>query len=132
MAETVVTALTPTEAVRLILAHVHPLTPIRRPLADALDLVLAETVTSPMDIPPWPNSAMDGYALRAADIPSVPATLRVVESVPAGQFPRRPVGPGRGSADLHRRAHTRGSRHRHPAGGHGAGRPRSHHHRERP
>jgi molybdopterin molybdotransferase len=90
--------LTPTEAARLMLEPCAPLPPERRGLREALDLVLAEDVHSPMDLPPWANSAMDGYALRAADVtgaaPERRVTLRVVEQVPAGQFPQRPVRSG--------------------------------------
>src|SRR5579884_3865410 len=90
--------LTPTEAARTILEHVAPLAPERRPLREALDLVLAEAVTSPLDLPAWDNSAMDGYAVRAADVreasPERPVTLAVIETVAAGRFPTRPVGPG--------------------------------------
>lgn len=90
--------LTPTEAARLILEHVHPLPPVRRPLRDALDLVLAEDVTSPIDLPPWDNSAMDGYATRAADVAEAsaerPVSLAVIETIAAGQFPALAVGSG--------------------------------------
>jgi len=90
--------LTPTEAARLIVSHLTPLPPARVPLRDALDLVLAEDVVSPLDLPPWDNSAMDGYAVRSADVAGAsagkPAILRVIESVAAGGFPTRPVGRG--------------------------------------
>jgi len=90
--------LTPTEAARLILEHVAPLSPVRRSLREALDLVLGEDVASPIDLPPWDNSAMDGYATRAADVEGASAgrkvVLAVIESVAAGQFPVRPIGPG--------------------------------------
>jgi molybdopterin molybdotransferase len=90
--------LTPTEAARLMLEPCAPLPPERRGLREALDLVLAEDVDSPMDLPPWDNSAMDGYALRAADVTGATRerrmTVRVVETVPAGRFPRRPLAPG--------------------------------------
>ncbi len=90
--------LTPTEAARLILEHVTPLAAERRPLREALDLVLAEGVASPIDLPAWDNSAMDGYAARAADVrsasPGRKVTLEVIESVPAGRFPTRPLAPG--------------------------------------
>src|SRR3989449_5328250 len=90
--------LSPAEAARLILEHVRPLETIRRPLLEALDLVLAEDVTSPIDLPAWDNSAMDGYAVRSADAtgasPERPVTLRVIETVPAGRFPERALGPG--------------------------------------
>src|SRR5256885_1981461 len=88
----------PTEAARLILGRVAPLSPVRRSLREALDLVLAEDVASPIDLPPWDNSAMDGYATRAADVEGASAgrkvVLAVIESVAAGQFPARPIGPG--------------------------------------
>src|SRR5256885_16413373 len=89
---------TPTEAARLILEHIAPLPAARRPLREVLDRVLAEDVTSPIDLPAWDNSAMDGYAARAVDVENAGAqhsvTLAVVESVPAGQFPTKPIGPG--------------------------------------
>jgi len=92
------TMLTPTEAARLILEHIAPLPAVRRSLREALDLVLAEDVTSPIDLPPWDNSAMDGYAARSGDVagasPERKVVLAVVESVAAGQFPARPIGPG--------------------------------------
>src|SRR6266581_494694 len=89
--------LTPTEAARLILEHVAPLAAARRPRREALDLVLAEDVTSPIDLPAWDNSAMDGYAARAADVaqatPERTVTLTVIETVPAGRFPTKALGP---------------------------------------
>src|SRR3989442_244121 len=90
--------LTPTEAARLILEHIAPLPAARQPLHEALDRVLAEAVTSPIDLPAWDNSAMDGYAARAADVeaagPDRKVTLAVVEAVAAGRFPTKPIGPG--------------------------------------
>ena len=89
--------LSPAEAARSILEHLRPLPAERRPLRDALDLVLAEDVVSPMDLPPWDNSAMDGYAVRGTDVAGRSRTeLHVVETVPAGRFPTKPVGPGVG------------------------------------
>ena len=85
--------MTPAEAARVIIAHFQPLAPVRRPLREALDAVLAEDVTSPIDLPPWDNSAMDGYAVRSADLAEGDADLQVIESVAAGQFPNKPVGP---------------------------------------
>jgi molybdopterin molybdotransferase len=90
--------LSPTEAASLILEHIAPRPAARRPLRDALELVLAEDVTSPIDLPPWDNSAMDGYAVRSSDVRSAtrerPVTLPVLETVPAGQLPTQPLGPG--------------------------------------
>jgi len=59
-----------------------------------VDLVLAEDVVSDLDMPPWDKSLMDGYAVRAADLPEGRGCLAVVEEVTAGQTPQRPVGPG--------------------------------------
>src|SRR5437867_11994072 len=90
--------LTPTEAAQTILQHVTPLPTERRALKEALDLVLAEDVRSPIDLPGWDNSAMDGYAVRASDLAGAAsdrtATLMVIETVAAGRFPTKPVGPG--------------------------------------
>ncbi len=87
------TRLTPSEAVRAILTEIAPLEAERVPLVDALGLVLESDVTSPIDIPPWDNSAMDGYAARAADVREG-TELQVVETIPAGGFPERTLGPG--------------------------------------
>ncbi len=93
-----ITSLTPREAANQILAAVRVQPPLRIPLDDALGSILATDVTSPIDIPPWPNSAMDGYAARASDVrgatPQAPVRLRVVEEIPAGHFPTRALGPG--------------------------------------
>jgi molybdopterin molybdotransferase len=86
------------EAARRILAEVRCQPALRIPLDDALDSVLAETVVSRLDIPPWTNSAMDGYAARAADVrgatDAAPVRLTVIEQLPAGHFPTRSIGPG--------------------------------------
>jgi molybdopterin molybdotransferase len=84
--------MTPAEAARLIIGHFRPLPAVRRPLREALDSVLAEDVTSPIDLPPWDNSAMDGYAVRSADLGTGNTDLEVLESVAAGQFPTKTVG----------------------------------------
>jgi molybdopterin molybdotransferase len=67
---------------------------VRRPLREALDAVLAEDVTSPIDLPPWDNSAMDGYAVRSGDLQGAATELEVIEAIPAGQFPTKSVGSG--------------------------------------
>ncbi|MGE5231215.1 MAG: molybdopterin molybdotransferase MoeA, partial [Deltaproteobacteria bacterium] len=91
-------ALAAAEAARRILADIRPQPPLRVPLDDALASVLAEDVVSPLDIPAWTNSAMDGYAARGADVrgasAAAPVRLRVVEQLPAGRFPTRALGPG--------------------------------------
>ncbi|HEU4648294.1 MAG TPA: gephyrin-like molybdotransferase Glp [Gemmatimonadales bacterium] len=94
----ITTSLAPAEAALRILAEVRRQPALRVPLDDALDAVLAEDLVSPIDIPAWTNSAMDGYAVRAADVrgatPTTPVRLRVIEHLPAGHFPTRAVGPG--------------------------------------
>lgn len=64
------------------------------PVADCLGLVLAEDVVAPVPLPPFDNSAMDGYAVRAADVASVPVELPVVEDIPAGRTSSVPLAAG--------------------------------------
>jgi molybdopterin molybdotransferase len=86
------------EAADRILTDVRRQPGLRMPLDDALEGVLAEDVVSPLDIPAWTNSAMDGYAARGEDVRGAteakPARLRVVEHIPAGHFPTRRIGRG--------------------------------------
>lgn len=60
---------------------------------DALGRVLAADVTAAVDVPPGDNSAMDGYALRAADVPQAGTVLPVSQRIPAGQV-GTPLAPG--------------------------------------
>ena len=91
-------ALGAAEAAARILIDVRRQPPLRMPLDDALGGVLAEDIVSPLDIPPWTNSAMDGYAARGEDVrgaaETTPVRLRVVEHIPAGHFPARRIGRG--------------------------------------
>ncbi len=82
------------EALEQILATVRVLEPERVPILEALGRVLAEEVAADRDIPPLPNSAMDGYAVRAADVAGVPARLRVIAEAPAGRLCPVEVAPG--------------------------------------
>jgi molybdopterin molybdotransferase len=82
------------EALERILATVRVLEPERAPILEALGRVLAEEVVADRNIPPLPNSAMDGYAVRAADVARVPARLRVIAEAPAGRLCPVEVGPG--------------------------------------
>jgi molybdenum cofactor synthesis domain-containing protein len=81
-----------------VLSACPPKAPRLTAVDDALGLVLAEPVTAAEDVPPFANSAMDGYAVRAADIAGAhtdrPARLRVVGTLAAGHAPGTPVGPG--------------------------------------
>jgi len=85
--------MTPAEAARVIVGSIAPLPAERRALRNALDTVLAEDVASPIDLPPWDNAAMDGYAVRSADVRE-DGSLRLIETVAAGQFPQKTVGAG--------------------------------------
>lgn len=81
-----------------ILGAVAPLPVTRVPLVEARGLVLAEPVVASEPVPPFANTAMDGYALRAADTEgataAAPVRLTVVADLPAGHAPTVPVGPG--------------------------------------
>jgi molybdopterin molybdotransferase len=83
------------EASDRILAGIRPLGSEHVPLREAAGRVLAEDVSSPIDHPPWDNSSMDGYAVRAADVAfateAKPVTLFVLETVRAGQRPTQSV-----------------------------------------
>jgi molybdopterin molybdotransferase len=71
-----------------VLDPVRPLNPIDMGLTDARGCILAEDVRAPWPLPPFDNSAMDGYAVMAAQIASAsraaPVRLKVVEDIPAG------------------------------------------------
>lgn len=83
---------------RLRAAQDRPLPAEEVPLRDALDRVLAEPVRSTLDLPPWDNCAMDGYAVHARDTtnatPAAPVRLRVVGEVKAGGRPDLEVPTG--------------------------------------
>ncbi len=82
------------EAQKRLLAIVEPLGAEQATLAQALGRALAEEVTARRTQPPFPASAMDGYAARSADLKTVPAKLKVVGNVPAGQSYGKKLGPG--------------------------------------
>ena len=82
------------DAVRTTMERVHRLEAARVPLCEALGMVLAEDVGSDVDMPPFRKSAMDGFAVVAADLADVPRVLRVTQDVPAGVVPTRAVGRG--------------------------------------
>jgi molybdenum cofactor synthesis domain-containing protein len=86
------------DAQREVLTAVESLTPVEWPSRDALGLVLADDVVTSESVPPFANTAMDGYAVRAADTsaaaPGAPVRLRVVGDLPAGHAPTVAVGPG--------------------------------------
>jgi molybdopterin molybdotransferase len=85
--------LTVEEALAQMLARARPVAAERVDVARARGRVLAEAIISRRVIPPWPNSSMDGYAVRAGDVQG-PATLKVVGRIAAGAMPEQAVGPG--------------------------------------
>lgn len=93
-ARTAARSLSVDEALERILARVRPLEPVPMALLDALGATLAEDAIADRDVPPFRNSAMDGYAVIAADVASAPATLRVVGEIAAGGVPSRPIVRG--------------------------------------
>ena len=87
--------MTPLEdAQAFVLESCPPLAPIEVDRTEALGVVLAEAVVAGEVVPPFDNTAVDGYAVRAADVAAVPAELVVVGEIAAGAAPTRHVGPG--------------------------------------
>lgn len=85
-------------ALELILARAHALPAERVPVAEAAGHVLAEEARCDTDLPPWSNSAVDGYAVRAADLggatEAAPARLPLAQEIAAGAPMPPPLAPG--------------------------------------
>lgn len=86
--------LTYDQALAQILSQISPLPPISLPLLDARGCVLAEDLFAPQAVPPFDNSSMDGFAVRAADLADIPATLPVSGDIPAGALSLPALMPG--------------------------------------
>ncbi len=86
------------EALEKILAEVHVLEAESVPIMESLGQVLAEDIISNINVPPWDNSAFDGYAVRAEDTrgasEKTPKTLKVIDTVIAGGTSKKEVTPG--------------------------------------
>ena len=82
-----------TEALSRVLERALPLPPRTVPLAEALGLAAAEAILAPEPVPPFTNSAMDGFAVRAGDCAGA-VRLPVLGEIPAGQPGSPPLGPG--------------------------------------
>lgn len=129
------------DALDILLAHAHSVVGSETiPTGQGLGRVLAAPVIGMIDVPAWDNSAMDGYAVRCADVALLPTRLRVTQRRPGdgsghagrdhgclgprsggcgpdlGQ--RRGFGGGGGPCETSRRAarHPRAVEHRHPSG----------------
>ena len=94
MTPAVDTQLSVADAVARVVRDVPVLAAEELSLRAAHGLVLAADVVSPITLPPWNNSAMDGYAVHAADLASLPTRLPVLETVRAGGEPTQPLTRG--------------------------------------
>lgn len=85
------------EAQSIVFDHIKPLGLERVDLLSSLGRVNGEDIIAPFNVPPWDNSAMDGYAVRFQDISDAseknPASLTIVDNLRAGSTPDKPVGP---------------------------------------
>ena len=86
------------EAQNQILSEFSPLPTEQVPVERSLDHVLAVDIASPLDLPAYPFSSMDGFAVKAGDTTaasrSQPVKLKVVMEIPAGIFPEKSLQPG--------------------------------------
>jgi len=82
------------EAQRFVLGQLAPLPPRPLPIAAALGCVVSEDVAATEPVPPFANSSMDGYAVRAQDTADAPVSLQAIGSVMAGHVFDGTVGPG--------------------------------------
>jgi molybdopterin molybdotransferase len=82
------------EAIDRILSQIQSLGTETISIAEAFQRVLAEDVVAPIDLPPFANSSMDGYAVRAKDIVQTPITLPVITDIPAGSAPTMTLESG--------------------------------------
>lgn len=82
------------EARERILSHFTSVEAEITPLTNCASRVLAVDIIAPHDIPPFDNSAMDGFAIRAEDTSTSYVTLKVVTDIPAGSTPAVTIAPG--------------------------------------
>jgi len=82
------------EALQHVLERTHRLDAVTVPVEQAMGLVTVHSVIAAEDVPPFVNSAVDGYAVRSGDITAAPVHLQVVGEVAAGASTDRAVGAG--------------------------------------
>lgn len=86
------------EAQGRVRSAISPLPVVTVPIGEAVGLVIAETISAPEAIPPFANTAMDGFAVQSADLAGAteasPVELPVVATVAAGAVAPRPLEPG--------------------------------------
>ncbi len=85
------------DALNTILSKIKPVETELSPLGQSLGRILAESIISKVNVPPFANSAMDGYAIIAADShgasPTSPLQLKIIEHIPAGTSPTKKIIP---------------------------------------
>jgi molybdenum cofactor synthesis domain-containing protein len=82
------------KAQEVVLAGCYPLTPVQVVYSDMTGRVLAQDVVATEDVPPFHNTAVDGYAVRAANTEQPPVELRIVDTLAAGAEPKIAVNSG--------------------------------------
>ena len=92
------------DALNTVLSQTFQMDTERVSLSDSLGRILAEDIFSDMDLPPFDKSAVDGYACRMADVGthhgvslhgvSLPVSLQITETIPAGTIPKKTILPG--------------------------------------
>lgn len=82
------------DAQEFVLGSCPPKEPVDLPRSEVSGLVLAAPVVSAEIVPPFDNTAVDGYAVRAVDVADAPVELTVVGEIAAGAAPDRALGPG--------------------------------------
>jgi molybdopterin molybdotransferase len=82
------------EALERILASVYPLPAEAVRVEESLGRAAIRGIPGQRTVPPWDNSAMDGFAVRSKDVSRAPVRLRVLETIYAGRLPTLPIGAG--------------------------------------
>ncbi len=87
------------EAKKIVLNTVRELDLVEKDILDAQGMILAENIKAGEHIPPFDNSAMDGYALRAGDVKNTskekPVSLKIIEDLPAGNVSNLKIEEGK-------------------------------------
>ncbi len=90
--------ITPDQALEIVLGFVSPVDEVHLPHSRVLGMTLSRDIHSRVELPPFDNSAMDGYAVVSADlvaaVPDQPAALSLLETIGAGEVPTMTVQPG--------------------------------------
>lgn len=85
------------DALYYVLQNCRNLKPALTPVEKSRGLVLAQDVVALEAIPPFANTAMDGFAVRSQDVKTPPSTLRIIETIAAGHSPKMEVSEGEAS-----------------------------------